>query len=343
MGTPTAPTWPSCLAAAAAAKSLQSSLGTLSDPTSACGPALRLRTAPASQCGGRAPGSLGTLGRVLRGAPGRVTRWRRGRCGRGWKGPALRAPRCPRVPPCRGCTVPAHPGPGRPPPLQASQSPANFFRRCEGDFLNSGAYLIVAAEGGQRGHGNLGRELVSAGPRSGRHGTGAAGGGPGSTWQACPGRAPATRLTTRSTCTAALGPSEGLPSAPPASARPGQARLPAVTSHRPRDVTQRPSRGEAACGPRPEPLPARRPSRCPASLLCRTGSRKAEAPRPWGEAGLVKLRALEDPACLWTARSSVQFGSATQSCLALWDPVNHSTPGLPVHHQLPEFTPTHAH
>ena len=59
-------------------------------------------------------------------------------------------------------------------------------------------------------------------------------------------RAPATRLTTRSTCTAALGPSEGLPSAPPASARPGQARLPAVTSHRPRDVTQRPSRGEAS-------------------------------------------------------------------------------------------------
>ena len=38
---------------------------------------------------------------------------------------------------------------------------------------------------------------------------------------------------------------------------------------------------------------------------------------------------------------SVQFISVTQSCPALCDPVNHSTPGLPVHHQLPEFTQTH--
>ena len=41
--------------------------------------------------------------------------------------------------------------------------------------------------------------------------------------------------------------------------------------------------------------------------------------------------------------SSVQFSSVVQSCLTLWDPVNHSTPGLPVHHQLPEFTQTHVH
>ena len=34
----------------------------------------------------------------------------------------------------------------------------------------------------------------------------------------------------------------------------------------------------------------------------------------------------------------VQFSSVTQSCLTLWDPMNHSTPGLPVHHQLLEFT-----
>ena len=40
---------------------------------------------------------------------------------------------------------------------------------------------------------------------------------------------------------------------------------------------------------------------------------------------------------------SVQFTSVTQSCLALCDPVNCSTPGLPVHHQLPEFTQTHVH
>ena len=41
--------------------------------------------------------------------------------------------------------------------------------------------------------------------------------------------------------------------------------------------------------------------------------------------------------------TSVQFSSVAQSCLALCDPMNHSTPGLPVHHQLPEFTQTHAH
>ena len=42
-------------------------------------------------------------------------------------------------------------------------------------------------------------------------------------------------------------------------------------------------------------------------------------------------------------RESVQFSSVTQSCLTLWDPMNHSRPGLPVHHQLPEFTQTHIH
>ena len=37
------------------------------------------------------------------------------------------------------------------------------------------------------------------------------------------------------------------------------------------------------------------------------------------------------------------FSSVTQSCPTLFDPMNRSTPGLPVHHQLPEFTQTHAH
>ena len=36
----------------------------------------------------------------------------------------------------------------------------------------------------------------------------------------------------------------------------------------------------------------------------------------------------------------VQFSSVAQSCLTLWDPMNRSTPGLTVHHQLPEFTQT---
>ena len=38
-----------------------------------------------------------------------------------------------------------------------------------------------------------------------------------------------------------------------------------------------------------------------------------------------------------------QFSSVTQSCLTLCDPVDCSTPGIPDHHQLPEFTQTHAH
>ena len=38
-----------------------------------------------------------------------------------------------------------------------------------------------------------------------------------------------------------------------------------------------------------------------------------------------------------------QIRSVAQSCLTLCDPMNCSTPGLPVHHQLPEFTKTHVH
>ena len=37
------------------------------------------------------------------------------------------------------------------------------------------------------------------------------------------------------------------------------------------------------------------------------------------------------------------FSSVAQLCPTLCDPVNHSTPGLPVHHQLPECTQTHVH
>ena len=40
---------------------------------------------------------------------------------------------------------------------------------------------------------------------------------------------------------------------------------------------------------------------------------------------------------------NIQFSSVAQSCLNLCDPMNRSMPGLPVHHQLPEFTQTHAH
>ena len=42
-------------------------------------------------------------------------------------------------------------------------------------------------------------------------------------------------------------------------------------------------------------------------------------------------------------KCSLQFSSVTQSCLTLCDPMNLSTPCLPVHHHLPEFTQTHVH
>ena len=41
--------------------------------------------------------------------------------------------------------------------------------------------------------------------------------------------------------------------------------------------------------------------------------------------------------------SSVQFSSVAQSCPALFDPMNRSMPGFPVHHHLPELTQTQVH
>ena len=43
------------------------------------------------------------------------------------------------------------------------------------------------------------------------------------------------------------------------------------------------------------------------------------------------------------SHQSVQFSSVAQSCLTLCNRMNCSTPGLPVHQQLPEFTQTHVH
>ena len=49
-----------------------------------------------------------------------------------------------------------------------------------------------------------------------------------------------------------------------------------------------------------------------------------------------------DVQCCVSFRYAAKWLSA-QSCLTLCDPMNRSTPGLPVHHQLPEFTQTHIH
>ena len=46
---------------------------------------------------------------------------------------------------------------------------------------------------------------------------------------------------------------------------------------------------------------------------------------------------------VWIIPSDQIRSVVAQSCLTLCDPMNRSTPGLPVHHQLPEFTETHVH
>ena len=58
---------------------------------------------------------------------------------------------------------------------------------------------------------------------------------------------------------------------------------------------------------------------------------------------LVRLDARSLEEVTQGPKYSVQFSSVTQSCPTLCDPMNRSTPGFPVHHQLPEFTQTHAH
>ena len=56
------------------------------------------------------------------------------------------------------------------------------------------------------------------------------------------------------------------------------------------------------------------------------------------------LASLCSSLCLFHLKArSDKMRSVAQSCLTLCDPMNCSTPGLPVHHQLPEFTETHVH
>ena len=62
---------------------------------------------------------------------------------------------------------------------------------------------------------------------------------------------------------------------------------------------------------------------------------------PWGH---KELDMTERLTLRWTFGClEYQIISVTQSCPTLCDPMNRSTPGLPVHHQLPEFTETHVH
>ena len=56
-------------------------------------------------------------------------------------------------------------------------------------------------------------------------------------------------------------------------------------------------------------------------------------------ASCILFRPLKNPA----RKISVQFSSVTQSCPTFFNPMDCSTPGSPVHHQLPEFAQAHVH
>ena len=56
-----------------------------------------------------------------------------------------------------------------------------------------------------------------------------------------------------------------------------------------------------------------------------------------------RLQSINNQLCGSPLRTQSQFSSVAQSCLTLCNPMNRSTPGLPVHHQLPESTQTHVH
>ena len=65
----------------------------------------------------------------------------------------------------------------------------------------------------------------------------------------------------------------------------------------------------------------------------------------WHQTTWIWISASPSTSCMTLTMSfkrfDTQFSSVTQSCLTLFDPMGYSTPGLPVHHQLPEPTQTH--
>ena len=75
--------------------------------------------------------------------------------------------------------------------------------------------------------------------------------------------------------------------------------------------------------------------RCESSTTKKVEGWRTDAFKLWSWRRFLRL--------LWTARTSVQFSTVTQSCPTLGNPMDCSTPGLSVHHQLPEFTQTHIH
>ena len=73
------------------------------------------------------------------------------------------------------------------------------------------------------------------------------------------------------------------------------------------------------------------------------GQRSLAGYSPWSRKTDLTKRLNNNNHNILGSVGGVQFSSVTQSCLTLCDPMNCSTPGLPAHHQLPEFSQTHIH
>ena len=126
---------------------------------------------------------------------------------------------------------------------------------------------------------------------------------------------------------------------PPLQDRPSQPRLPHVApplrDHPSRDQNSRPAGRPWAGAALPPPL---------WRLLSATPSEHAELtllPEPRDRFALVL--GIKPSSSTSFQFSSVQFSSVAQSYPTLCDPMDYSTPGLPVHHQLPELDQTHVH
>ena len=95
------------------------------------------------------------------------------------------------------------------------------------------------------------------------------------------------------------------------------------------------------------PGPGRSPGRGNGNLLQYSCLENWWTEEPFGlhPSGMTEHACMHAPTSFKPTGSflSVQFSSVTQSCPTLHDPMNYSTPGLPVHYQLLEFTQTHVH
>ena len=99
--------------------------------------------------------------------------------------------------------------------------------------------------------------------------------------------------------------------------------------------------------PCPSPTPGVYSNPCPSSQGCHPAISSSvvpfsSCPHSFPASGAFQMSQLF-PSGGQSIALGVQFSSVTQSCLTLCDPMNRSTPGLPVHHKLPEFMQTHAH